>query len=145
MNLAIKAIAHVLRRVQQDPDLAWHMVGTESLALCMQAIAEHQQREADEVRSEIESAIVAMQKQKLSRVEEQQNTILQLNNTLALIVNRPEIFADDEDDDPQCESSLEDLLQYCRLRNERPTIEAVEAAMRGRKLAHCLQQLEYSA
>ncbi len=155
MSSAIKAIAHVLRRVQIDPDLAWHMVGTESLALCMQAFAEHKQRDPEEFREEIERAIAAMQQVKKSRVLEQQETINCLRNAINSHVceDSDDDFDDDEEKLLRLEmmqqelafSRVGELLDYCRIRNERPTIEAVEAALDRKSLAYCLQQLEYVA
>ena len=37
--------------------------------------------------------------------------------------------------------NLEELLQYCRVSNQRPTVEAIEKALGGQSLAHCLHQM----
>lgn len=53
-NPAYEAVCHIVRRVQADASFSWLMIGTESLALCYEAIAEHEAKPVDEVRKSIE-------------------------------------------------------------------------------------------
>lgn len=53
LTTAERAVFHIYRRVQSDANFAWLMIGTESLALCCQAIAERQGRDEENVLDEI--------------------------------------------------------------------------------------------
>ena len=135
----LNAVAHILRRVQVDPNLAWHMVGTESLRLCMESYAAEKGLEAVEFREKIESSIGAMQKKKKAAVQELQNDIDHLQSELT----DTEASAEEaREESEKLSSSLDDLLNYCQLRKESPSIEAIRMALNGKSFAHCLQCLE---
>ncbi len=53
MTKAEQAVFHIYRRVQECPDFAWLMMGTESLLLCMQAIAQYRGETEAEIRAHI--------------------------------------------------------------------------------------------
>lgn len=54
MKAADRAVAHIVRRVQEDASFSWLMIGTESLALCFAAIAERTGESESIVRDKIE-------------------------------------------------------------------------------------------
>lgn len=43
--------------------------------------------------------------------------------------------------DSESVSGIEDLLHYCRMRNERPSVEAIETALAGKGLSACLNNM----
>jgi hypothetical protein len=51
MTKADKAIEYLLDRIQIDPDLQWHMLGTEAHALLMEAEAERLSRHIGYIRN----------------------------------------------------------------------------------------------
>lgn len=55
MTKAEIAVIHILRRVQENADFAWLMIGTESLSLCFDAYAEMKNLSVELVREKIES------------------------------------------------------------------------------------------
>lgn len=54
-SYGVQAAFHIVRRVQDDPDFAWKMIGTESLRLCMLAVAEERGEMLETVRKVIET------------------------------------------------------------------------------------------
>lgn len=135
----LDAVAHILRRVQKDPNLAWHMVGTESLRLCMDSYADDKGLNAEEFRKTIEANIRTMQKKQTSRIQELQKDIDHLQDELT----STEVSAEEtQRESDKLWNSLDDLLNYCQLRGESPSIDAIRMAMNGKSLAHCLQCLE---
>jgi len=83
LSLAEKAVFHIVRRVQEDPNFAWHMLHTESLFLCMSAIAECQNRSIEEVRSQIEKNAASLRetpeivslREKLKAIEDKEGEV----------------------------------------------------------------------
>ena len=54
LSTSEKAVLHIVRRVQSDASFAWLMIGTESLSLCFDAIAERRSEPVESVRARIE-------------------------------------------------------------------------------------------
>mgnify|MGYP000432076145 CR=1 FL=1 len=141
-NAAIDAVNHILRRCQTDPDFAWHMMGTESFSLCCLAAAEYASRDASELRASIEANVATMQKAQKSEIE-QLRVELQLlqdaadenKETVTSIVNENLRSLSEP------LHAIRDLVNFCRLRGEPPTLEALEAAIEGKSLALCLGKL----
>ena len=151
-EMAINAIAHVLRRVQTDSDFAWYMLHTESLSLCIDAFAVMKGRDREELKTRIIAAVQAQFQKTMPRVREleimRDALIAQVNSLQEAIENADDDDDDDDDDDKpamfvrETPDGLIDLLNYCRLRSERPTVEAVEAALDGGGLGECLRHME---
>lgn len=54
MNSAEVALLHMIRRVQSDASFAWVMIGTESLSLAIDALAECRNEPVERLRSRVE-------------------------------------------------------------------------------------------
>ena len=133
----IDAIAHILKRVQTDSDFAWCMLGTEGLRLCVNSFAQHYSRNASELSKEIMRVGTKAIKDRPPQVKALEAAMDSLQD---------ELDAADEDyassvGNDYCAHELEDLLHYCRMRGERPTVEAIEAAIAGKNLAGCLSNM----
>ncbi len=131
---AMEAINHILRRCQTDPDFAWHMMGTESFRLCCIAAAEATGRDESELRAAVEVNVVKMQKKKKTRIE-------QLEREIARLSAMNDSASDSADSVVEPLNSISDLINYCRLRSETPTLDALESALDGKSLALCLGEL----
>jgi len=154
---AIKACCHILRRMQSDSDFAWHMLGTESAHLCIKAVAESQKEDAEKLKERIESAAIARVQEVLPQIKELQaerdDLLAKIKVLKGEATDEPPDFEDGEDDeddfDDDCEAgcycihgtTMLDLLNYCRLRGERPSVEAVEAALEGVDVGQLLMML----
>jgi hypothetical protein len=158
---AIVAVRHILRRVTTDTDFAWHMLMTESLRLCCIAECESRKLELEEFCLKMDNAAQDCMIKRMPRITEleamrdalmaQVATLKEERDDAIDELNDADDGNDDQEDDETEDavlddmigiSGLEDLLNYCRLRNERPTVEAVEAAMRGEGIARCLSLME---
>lgn len=141
-NVAMDAINHILRRCQTDPDFAWHMMGTESFALCCEAHAQYLGRDVFEVRGKIEANVAAMQKNRKCRIEQLEAELQLLKDAAS---RNTATVTDDRNKDlrslAEPLNAIRDLIGYCRLRSETPTLDALEAAMEGKSLALCLGEL----
>jgi septal ring factor EnvC (AmiA/AmiB activator) len=153
MSAAIEAIRHILHRVQDDPDFAWHMVGTESLSRCVTAYAVHLGIDPDRMRSDLESNIAAMQTQKKTRIQSLEEQIDSLETQIDSLEETADEAEQSSSDLIHAASrvlsraltqlaSVKDLVQYCTFRNAPLSVAAVELALGGHSLGRCLQELE---
>lgn len=143
-SMAIKACRHILNRVTDDSDFAWYMLHTEGLRKCVDAFALWYKRDPDELHKTITDAGTEAIRKRIPRVKVLEAEIDSLRDAGCK--------SDDEDDwhfeikalrfSSQSVANVEDLLHYCRMRGERPTVEAIEAALQGHNLARCLWLME---
>jgi hypothetical protein len=156
-EMAVNAISHILRRVQLDSDFAWHMLGTEALSLCLDAYAVMKGKDRDDLKAKIIAAAQQQLQKTMPRIKElevmRDALIAQVQLLQETVDDAHDLDSmDDDDDEIEKESGrpyrfyspagMPDLLQYCRLRNERPTVEAIEAALNGFGLGECLRHME---
>lgn len=159
---ALAAVRHIIHRVATDSDFAWFMVATESLHLCCIAAAEERQLDLNEYKRLATDAANEQMKRVMPRVKEleaMRNALMaQVDLLTDQLSDAIDSQYDDDDDDDELtipitissspasigpdRGTLSDLLHYCRLRDERPTVEAVEAAVRGVGIGRCLQLME---
>lgn len=55
MSTSDSAVFHIVRRVSDSASFAWLMIGTESLALCIRAVAEYRGEPEADVRKRVEA------------------------------------------------------------------------------------------
>lgn len=146
MSAAFNAILHMIIRVQEDPDFAWHMMGTESWSRCLTAYAEHTGMDEEKVRQDLEAKIGAMQKKKKTRIAQLEEQIELLEDSEAEteqasadLIRQASKELDRALQELRC---VKDLVQYCTFRNAPLSVAAVELALQGKSLGRCLHELE---
>lgn len=132
-SLALTACRRTIARVRSCGNFAWYMNHTESLACCVLAVAEADGKDPEQLAKSIADAAVARIKKcppdvELLRAEKE----AMVNTVDEMVVERAADWS---------AYNLEDLLHHCRVTNQRPTVEAVETALGGQSLAHCLHQM----
>lgn len=79
---AVEACLHILRRVKRCPNFAHYMLGTESLSLCFQAVAEFNGCREEKIRDDVE--VNAATHKQDADVVEMQRTIDRLESELSV-------------------------------------------------------------
>lgn len=134
-SAALYACRYVLERMRHDPNLAYYMLGTQSLELLVEAVAIADECSTDRVRKRARDSLTNQP----ARVQELRDEI----NALKDDVDRLNSAVDDaEYSVPRAaQLLLEPLLQWCQIQGVDPTVEAVREAMADKSLEASLQKM----
>lgn len=136
---AVEACLYILNRVSEDSDFAWHMMHTEGLSKCIEFVALAKSEDSTSLYDRIHKAGSAAINNRLPRIKELEGEIDELQS---IIDQAPVSDFPPQATQKTSASNLEELLHYCRIRGENPTVEAIDAALKGRPLASCLSYME---
>lgn len=128
---AIKAVMHILRRVQTSPDFAHYMLATESFALCVRAAADHLGEPEETLRQKIEKNAANLRHE--PEVVGLRNVVEQLERLSDKEVG--EIIEFDEEWQNSRIDAVEELLRFAELGVERLTVETLRVALAGNAMA----------
>lgn len=148
---ALHACRHVLARMRNDSNFAWHMLNTESLRLCVAAVAEADGVHTEQLASEIDTVAGRLMQRQRPKVLDLQDEIDELSDQLV----DAEWRADEHEGQAerlqdelkplaicrQVRSSLADLILHCQMTGRQPTVEALERIHSGQHLEYALMEM----
>lgn len=104
MTAADIAVRHIIRRVQSEASFSWLMLGTESLALCIAAVAEQAGKDEGLMRRQIEAN--AASTREVPEVVELRRRLDQIESKAPQVVTSPAAI----DRDSRLRHELEELV-----------------------------------
>lgn len=140
---SIVACRHILTRVKQDSNFAWHMANTESLRLVVDAVADDSEFNCEKLRKLTDERIQELLKNEPAELPELRKRVEELEKELAALRGEDDSVGEVPEDSfgTRACNSIEELLQFCRIRGVSPTVEAVEAALNAKPLHTSLQEM----
>lgn len=125
---AIAACRHIVDRVRNDSDFAWYMIHTEGLRKCLEAIAHQDQQSVVKLQQSVMQDAQNAMRENIPRVKQLEQQVTEA----------PTGPTEPPSGILKGVARLEELLHYCNLRGEQPTVESIRAAMSGRSFSTCL-------
>lgn len=147
LTKAEEAVFYVYNRVQADPDFAWHMLKTQSLYLCIQAVAEHTGKTEEETRKAVEKNAACHRippklveaRQRIEQLE-QELSLAEVKVLTDIVPERVDLLASELkslDHYLNQLANVEDLIRLAELGYDVLSVDNLRDALAGRALCLC--------